>query len=103
MRDAERKAREFIDRIETIVSAKDNLIYDIESEVRSPNVISPSTVGDKDAIVSVELFNVGNADDAFDVDTWISLGQIADGIDKWSAGDPGSDTALIEFHARFKS
>lgn len=94
--EAEEEAEELIERIKTLLASQDGLIYSIDkAEVKKSNVISPSTIGDRDAWVFVTLYNVSNPDKLFERRTWMKLGEMGVDVDTHGSTE-------IEFYKKFK-
>jgi hypothetical protein len=94
--DAEEEAASFIKKVKGILRSQDGLIYSVESEVHTSNVISPSTVGDRYAYVGVTFYNVGNPENAFPSKTWMRFGEMGAEVSTWHGSN-----ARIEFHKSF--
>jgi len=93
----EQKAEELAETIKNIISSKDDLIYEVRDDVKKTNVISPSTVGDRDMIVEVELYNVADPESILDPRDWKRFGELGVDVDSYDKQLP----TLIEFHKRF--
>ena len=76
MSQASKNAEQFVERVKRMVNRKDDVIANVETNVDDTNVISPSTIGDKDAWVEVTLYNVSDPNDLFTPREWMELGKM---------------------------
>jgi len=98
----EQKAEKFIEQIKSLIQSQDNLIYEIDSSIDDPNVISMSTIGNKDAWVEVTLFNVSDPDDLFPAYLWVRVGEIGADVDMHSGNHRNGYNPTVEFHKRLE-
>lgn len=80
---AEEQAENFIEEVKAIFAGEDGLFYELDTSVKKSNVISPSTVGDRYASVWVTLYNVSDPDDALSARSWMRLGELDAGVNKY--------------------
>jgi hypothetical protein len=99
--EAEKEAERFIERVKSILRSKDNLIYGIDSSIDKPNVISPSTVNNRDAWVEVIIYNASSPEDVLSPHEWVRLGEMGADIDMHSGDRHYEYNPSIEFHKRF--
>jgi len=99
--EAEEKAEQFVEQVKSLLRSQDGLIYAVDSSIDTPNVISPSTVANRDAWVEVTLFNVSDPDNTFPAHIWVRLGEIGADIDTYSGSKWNDYKPTIEFHKRF--
>lgn len=98
---AEEKAETFIEQVKSLLRAQDDIIYEIDTSLGKPNVISADTFDKCDAWVEVTLFNVSNPDNAFPAHVWVRLGEIGADVDTHSGSKWNDYNPTIELHKRF--
>jgi len=72
----QRKAERFIEQIKGMFKGRDKIIYEMNTSVTKPNVLSPSTVGNKSVFIKVTFYNVSTVEDIFSPHHWMNLGEL---------------------------
>ena len=101
MSQASKNAEQFVERVKRMVNRKDDVIANVETNVDDTNVISPSTIGDKDAWVEVTLYNVSDPDDLFTPREWMDLGEIGADLYTYTGSKHNGYNPTVEIRKRF--
>jgi hypothetical protein len=95
-------AQDFIETVEAMVSSKDDVIYNLYTDVKRPNMISPSTVGNRDAIIEISLYNVADPNEFFTTHQLLRLGELGADVDMQKSRKVSGPLCSIEIFNRFK-
>ena len=95
------EAKQFGEKIKSMVSGIGGLIYEAEVYIRRPNVIPPSTVGQYDATVEILLYNVSDAEEIFSAHQLMHLGSMDADVQFSTPPARCDHHAHIEIHKRF--
>jgi len=98
---ARKEADEFISTIERLIKSRPDLIYSIDTCVKSPNVISPSTAADKIAVVEVEIYNHVSEDEVFKPRHFMKIGELGADMQTWDNCHGSDYNCFIEITKRF--
>jgi len=95
---AKQDAQEMAETVKGIFRRNaDDLVYEFDTRISRPNVISPSTAGSWDMSVGVTIYNVTDAESIFGRHDWQQLGELGIDVDVHDR----ATTSSIEFYKRF--